>query len=98
MGKINHIFFLKKITLINWKQFELHGKTVQRVFVMMERKVNNVSDVPCCNTCSLVWVNEAIFKQGIISTSKSAHIIRAFYASYEYRNWAYYSGSGELHL
>ena len=73
-------------------------KKSQRVFMMMGRKVNNVSDAPCCNTCSLVWVNEAILKQGIISTSKIAHIIRSFCASYKYRNWAGYSGSGELHL
>ena len=59
------------------KQFDLHEKTVQRVVVMMGRKVNDVSDVPCGNTCSLVGVDEAILKQGTITTSKIAHTIRS---------------------
>ena len=57
------------------KQLDLHEKTVQRVVVMMGRKVNDVSDVPCGNTCSLV--DEAILKQGTITTSKIAHTIRS---------------------
>ena len=59
------------------KQFDLHEKTIQRVVVMMGRKVNDVSDVPCGNTCSLVGVDEAILKQGTITTSKIAHTIRS---------------------
>ena len=59
------------------KQLDLHEKTVQRVVVMMGRKVNDVSDVPCGNTCSLVGVDEAILKQGTITTSKIAHTIRS---------------------
>ena len=59
------------------KQFDLHEKTIQRVVVMMGRKVNDVEDVPCGNTCSLVGVDEAILKQGTITTSKFAHTIRS---------------------
>ena len=59
------------------KQFDLHEKTIQRVVVMMGRKVNDISDVPCGNTCSLVGVDEAILKQGTITTSKIAHTIRS---------------------
>ena len=40
------------------KQVDLHVKTIQRVVVMMGRKVNDVPDVPCGNTCSLVGVDE----------------------------------------
>ena len=59
------------------KQTDLHIKTIQRVVVMMGRKVNDVPDVPCGNTCSLVGVDEAILKQGTITTSSKAHIIRS---------------------
>ena len=59
------------------KQVDLHVKTIQRVVVMMGRKVNDVPDVPCGNTCSLVGVDEAILKQGTITTSAKAHIIRS---------------------
>ena len=64
--------FLKKITLSNWKQFaHLHEKIVQSVVLMMGRKVNDISDIPCGNTYSLVAVDEGILKQGTITTSKN---------------------------
>ena len=59
------------------KQVDLHVKTIQRVVVMMGRKVNDVPDVPCGNTCSLVGVDEAILKQGTITTSAKAYTIRS---------------------
>ena len=43
---------------------------------MMGRKAEDVVDVPCGNTCSLVGVDEAILKQGTISTSSKACTIR----------------------
>ena len=59
------------------KQVDLHIKTIQRVVLMMGRKAEDVVDVPCGNTCSLVGVDEAILKQGTISTSAQAHTIRS---------------------
>ena len=59
------------------KQVDLHIKTVQRVVLMMGKKAEDVVDVPCGNTCSLVGVDEAILKQGTISTSASACTIRS---------------------
>ena len=59
------------------KQVDLHIKTIQRVVLMMGRKAEDVVDVPCGNTCSLVGVDEAILKQGTISTSASACTIRS---------------------
>ena len=59
------------------KQEDLHVKTIQRVVLMMGRKAEDVVDVPCGNTCSLVGVDQALLKQGTISTSASACIIRA---------------------
>ena len=58
------------------KQNDLHQKTIQRVVLMMGRKAEDVVDVPCGNTCSLVGVDEAILKQGTISTSAHACTIR----------------------
>ena len=58
------------------KQNDLHQKTIQRVVLMMGRKAEDVVDVPCGNTCSLVGVDEAILKQGTISTSSKACTIR----------------------
>ena len=40
---------------------------------MMGRKAKDVVDVTCGITCSLVGVDEAILKQGTISTSAQAH-------------------------
>ena len=59
------------------KQVDLHIKTVQRVVLMMGKKAEDVVDVPCGNTCSLVGVDEAILKQGTISTSAAACTIRS---------------------
>ena len=59
------------------KQVDLHIKTIQRVVLMMGRKAEDVVDVPCGNTCSLVGVDEAILKQGTISTSAAACTIRS---------------------
>ena len=59
------------------KQVDLHVKTIQRVVLMMGRKAEDVVDVPCGNTCSLVGVDEAILKQGTISTSAAACTIRS---------------------
>ena len=58
------------------KQNDLSQKTIQRVVLMMGRKAEDVVDVPCGNTCSLVGVDEAILKQGTISTSSKACTIR----------------------
>ena len=59
------------------KQVDLSIKTIQRVVIMMGSKAENVVDVPCGNTCSLVGVDEAILKQGTITTSPSAYTIRS---------------------
>jgi elongation factor 2 len=59
------------------KQVDLAIKTIQRVVLMMGRKAEDVVDVPCGNTCSLVGVDEAILKQGTISTSAQACTIRS---------------------
>ena len=59
------------------KQVDLHVKNIQRVVLMMGRKAEDVVDVPCGNTCALVGVDEAILKQGTISTSAQAHTIRS---------------------
>ena len=59
------------------KQRDLSIKTVQRVVIMMGKKAEDVIDIPCGNTCSLVGVDDAILKQGTVTTSSQAHIIRS---------------------
>jgi elongation factor 2 len=44
---------------------------------MMGRKAEDVVDVPCGNTCALVGVDQCLVKQGTISTSANACIIRS---------------------
>ena len=60
----------------NYKQNDLHQKTTQRFVLMMERKAEDVIDVSCGYTCSLVGVDEGILKQGTISTSAHAYTMR----------------------
>jgi elongation factor 2 len=59
------------------KQDDLHEKNIQRVVLMMGRKTEDVSDIPCGNTCALVGVDQCILKQGTISTSAQACTIRS---------------------
>ena len=59
------------------KQEDLHEKNIQRVVLMMGRKADDVVDVPCGNTCALVGVDQCLVKQGTISTSANACIIRS---------------------
>ena len=57
------------------KQDDLSIKTIQKVVIMRDKEVEDVIDVPCGNICSLVGIDEAILKQGTITTSPNAHII-----------------------
>jgi elongation factor 2 len=50
-------------------------KNIQRVVIMMGGKTEQVSDIPCGNTCALVGVDQYLLKQGTISTSETAHNI-----------------------
>jgi len=51
-------------------------KNIQRVVIMMGGKVEQISDIPCGNTCALVGVDQYLLKQGTIATSETAHNIR----------------------
>lgn len=59
------------------KMDDLKEKNVQRVVLMMGRKAEDVTDVPCGNTCALVGVDQCLVKQGTISTSAKACTIRS---------------------
>lgn len=58
------------------KQEDLYEKNVQRVVLMMGRRAEDVSDVPCGNTCALVGVDQCILKQGTITDNSQAAIIK----------------------
>jgi elongation factor 2 len=59
------------------KQEDLFEKNIQRVVLMMGRRAEDVTDVPCGNTCALVGVDQCILKQGTISDSAQACIIKS---------------------
>jgi elongation factor 2 len=59
------------------KNDDVKEKNIQRVVLMMGRKVEDVADVPCGNTCALVGVDQCLVKQGTISTSAQACTIRS---------------------
>jgi len=59
------------------KQDDLYEKTIQRVVLMMGKKAEDVTDVPCGNTCALVGVDQYILKQATISDSSQACLIKS---------------------
>lgn len=59
------------------KQEDVYEKNIQRVVLMMGRRAEDVTDVPCGNTCALVGVDQCLVKQGTISDCSQASIIRS---------------------
>ena len=59
------------------KQEDLYEKNISKVVLMMGKKVEDLIDVPCGNTCSLVGIDQCLVKQGTISTSSQACTIRS---------------------
>jgi len=55
------------------KKDDLYAKSIQRVVIMMGRKIEPVDSVPCGNTCALVGVDQFISKTGTITTDESSH-------------------------
>jgi elongation factor 2 len=51
--------------------------TVQKVVIMMGKKIEDVIDVPCGNTCALVGIDKCLLKQGTIATDQGASTIRS---------------------
>ena len=59
------------------KNEDVFEKNIQRIVLMMGRKAEDVTDVPCGNTCALVGVDGCLLKQGTISDSANACTIRS---------------------
>jgi len=55
------------------KKDDLHVKNIQRVVIMMGKKVEAVESVPCGNTCALVGIDQFLTKTGTISDSDECH-------------------------
>merc|ERR1719223_1010135 len=51
----------------------LYIKSIQRTVIMMGRYVEQVADVPCGNTCSLVGIDNYILKTGTVASLENAH-------------------------
>merc|ERR1719420_1926315 len=49
------------------KKTDLWVKNIQRTIIMMGRFVEQVSDIPCGNTCGLVGVDQYLLKSGTIT-------------------------------
>ena len=56
---------------------DLFMKSVTRTVLMMGRTVEQMSSIPCGNTCGLVGVDQFIVKNATITDSEQAHTIRA---------------------
>ncbi|EER03616.1 elongation factor 2, putative [Perkinsus marinus ATCC 50983] len=54
---------------------DLNVKNIQRTVLMMGRYVEQVSDIPCGNTCALVGVDQYLLKSGTITDIPDAHNI-----------------------
>ena len=59
------------------KNEDVFEKNVQRIVLMMGRRAEDVTDVPCGNTCALVGVDGCLLKQGTISDCASSCTIRS---------------------
>ena len=58
------------------KKADLYEGSIQRTVLLMGRKTEFVSEVPCGNLVALVGVDKYLSKTGTISTSTEAHNIR----------------------
>uniref|UniRef100_A0A8C8ATT8 Translation elongation factor EFG/EF2 domain-containing protein n=1 Tax=Otus sunia TaxID=257818 RepID=A0A8C8ATT8_9STRI len=56
---------------------DLYLKPIQRTILMMGHYVEPIEDVPCGNIVGLVGVDQFLVKTGTITTSESAHNVRA---------------------
>ena len=59
------------------KTDDVFEKTISSVVIMMGKKIETVTDVPCGNTCALVGIDQCLVKQGTVSDDKEANIIRS---------------------
>merc|ERR1711871_815922 len=54
------------------KKTGLYVKSIQRTVIMMGRYVEQVADVPCGNTCSIVGIDNYILKTGTVASNENA--------------------------
>merc|ERR1719468_319571 len=54
---------------------DLNVKSIQRTVLMMGRTVEQIPDVPCGNTVTLVGVDQYLLKSGTLTTIEDAHNI-----------------------
>jgi len=53
------------------KKEDLSVKNIQRVVIMMGRKIEPVESVPCGNTCAIVGIDQFLVKSGTLATDES---------------------------
>jgi elongation factor 2 len=59
------------------KNIDLFEKQVQRLVLMMGRKVEGITDVPCGNVCALSGIDSYLLKTGTISNHPAACTIKS---------------------
>lgn len=57
------------------KKDDLAVKNIQRVVIMMGRKIEPMESVPCGNTCAIVGIDQFLMKAGTLSTDETTHPI-----------------------
>lgn len=61
---------------VKGKSEDLYEKGIQKVVVMMGKKEEDLIDVPCGNICAIVGIDQCIVKQGTITNSLQASLIK----------------------
>jgi len=57
------------------KKDDLYIKNIQRIVIMMGRKIEPVESVPVGNTCALVGIDQFLVKSGTLTTEEDSHPI-----------------------
>jgi elongation factor 2 len=59
------------------KKDDVFVKSIQRIVIMMGRKIEPVESVPVGNTCAIVGIDQYLAKTGTICSDESSHPLRA---------------------
>jgi len=57
------------------KKDDLYIKNIQRIVIMMGRKIEPVESVPVGNTCAIVGIDQFLVKSGTLTTDENSHPI-----------------------
>ena len=59
------------------KKDDLYEKSIQRTILMIDKNIEEISDVPCGNLVGLVGIDQYLVKTGTISDDERSHCIKS---------------------